>query len=73
MTVPFVSSFEESTQKQYAWEATNIRLMFEQAMAYRSMVGTMNKLMEIEENRADGRENRFGGTTGMFEGEFSTP
>ena len=31
-TVPFVSSFEESTQKQYVWEATNIRLMFEQAM-----------------------------------------
>lgn len=32
LTVPFVSSFEESTQKQYAWEATKIRLMFEQAI-----------------------------------------
>jgi hypothetical protein len=29
-------------------------IMFEQAMAYRSMVGTMNKLITIEENRVDG-------------------
>lgn len=43
---------------------------------YVGAVGTLVSTSEgvlLEENRADGRENQFGGTTGMFEGSFSTP
>ena len=43
---------------------------------YVGAVGTLVSTSEgvlLEENRVDGRENQFGGTTGTFEGSFSTP